>query len=301
MRMPKMHDGELEVGAALVARLIDAQFPEWREEAIEPLLPWGTDNALFRLGDDKLARLPRIGWAVGQVEKDQQWLPVLAPQLPFAIPELLALGAPSGEYPWSWGVYRWLEGEALPADRLGEAVDAERDLARFLAALRQIDSSAGPAGGPPSSSRGGPLASRDEAVRRSIAELGARVDAGAVTSIWDAALRAPEWQEAPAWLHGDLMPGNLLFLDGRLSAIIDFSVLGVGDPAADLMVAWWFLTSETRPVFRAEVAVDDASWLRGCGWALSCALIALPYYWETNPTFVRYARRALAEVLADQR
>jgi aminoglycoside phosphotransferase (APT) family kinase protein len=233
-------------------------------------------------------------WAVGQVEKDQQWLPALAPQLPLAIPELLATGAPSDAYPWVWGVYRWLEGETFPADRVGEALHAASDLARFLLALRQIDTRGGPTAG-----RGGPLAARDTPVRRAIVALGDRVDADAVTGIWEAALQAAEWDEPPAWLHGDLMPGNLLFVEGRLNAIIDFSVLGVGDPATDLMVAWWFLTAETRPLFRAELAVDDASWMRGRGWALSCALIALPYYWETNPTFASYARRTLAEVLGD--
>ena len=290
-----MHDNELHIDVGLVSRLIDAQFPEWSGQAIEPLVPWGTDNAMFRLGDDKVLRLPRIDGATGQVEKDQQWLPALAPQLPFAIPELLAMGAPSGAYPWVWGAYRWLEGETFPAERVGEALQAETDLARFLLALRQIDTSGGPASG-----RGGPLAARDEHVRRAIVALGDRVDGDALTGIWEAVLQTPEWDEPPVWLHGDLMPGNLLFVEGRLSAIIDFSVLGVGDPAADLMVAWWLLTAETRPLFRAELAADDASWRRGRGWALSCALIALPYYWETNPTFASYARRTLAEVLADR-
>jgi aminoglycoside phosphotransferase (APT) family kinase protein len=290
-----MHDDELDVDAELVSRLLEAQFPEWAGQAIEPLLPWGTDNAMFRLGDDKIVRLPRIDWAVGQVEKDRRWLPVLAPQLPFAIPQLLATGTATDEYPWAWGVYRWLEGETLPPERVAEAVHAASDIARFLTALRQIDTT----GGPPGSSRGGPLAPRDEPVRRSIAELGERVDGGAATAIWEAALRAPEWRGAPTWLHGDLMPGNLLLVDRRLSAVIDFGTLCAGDPACDLMVAWMFLTTETRPLLRSKLDVDDASWMRGRGWALSCALIALPYYWETNPTLAGYARRTIAEVLAD--
>jgi aminoglycoside phosphotransferase (APT) family kinase protein len=141
---------------------------------------------------------------------------------------------------------------------------------------------------------------RDEPVRRAIAALGDRVSGHAATAIWDAVLEAPGWDGPPAWLHGDLMPGSLLFVEGRLHAVIDFSVLGLGDPAADLMVAWWFLTAETRLRFRAELAADDASWMRGRGWALSCALIALPYYRDTNPTFASYARRTLGEVLADR-
>ena len=187
----RMHDDEIDVDAALVARLIEEQFPEWAGLTVEPLLPWGTDNALFRLGADRIVRLPRIDWAVGQVEKDLRWLPVLAPQLPLAIPKPITAGTPSDTYPWAWGVYRWLEGETLPADRLGEARSAASDLARFLSALRQIDTAAGPAAGPPNSSRGVPLATRDEEVRAAVAELGEAVDTEAVIAIWEEALRAP--------------------------------------------------------------------------------------------------------------
>ena len=200
-------------------------------------------------------------------------------------------GRPSDDYPWAFGVYRWLEGEPLAVDRLGEAVDLATDLAELLRALRRMDTS-----GAPVSSRGGPLAPRDEAVRGAIDALAGRVDARAATRRWEVALRAPAWAGSPTWLHGDLMPGNLLFVERRLSAVIDFSVLGVGDPAADLLVAWWLLTAETRPQFRAALGVDEASWARGRGWALSCALIALPYYSDTNPLFASYARRAIAEV-----
>ena len=291
----KMHDDEIEVPLELVGRLVAAQFPNWADLELELLLPWGTDNALFRLGDDKLVRLPRTERVVGQIEKDVSWLPRLAPQLPVAIPEVLATGAPSADYPWTWGIYRWLEGESLPADRLGEAVDAAGDLARFLGALRAIEAT----GAPPRSSRGVPLATRDEFTRHSIAELDGRVDTSDALPIWEAALDAPGWHGPPMWIHGDLMPGNLIVRDGRLSAVIDWSLVCAGDPACDLMAAWMFLGADSRPALRAALEVDDATWARGRGWALSCALGALPYYWETNPPFIAYARRALAEVLAD--
>jgi aminoglycoside phosphotransferase (APT) family kinase protein len=289
-----MHDDERPIDADLVARLVAAQFPQWASQALEPLDASGTDNAIFRLGDDKAVRLPRIEGAVGQVEKDRLWLPTLARQLPFEVPELLATGVPSDGYPWEFGVYRWLEGAPFAADRVGEALDVATDVARFLQALRGIDTRGAPASG-----RGGPLAPRDDAVRAAIVALAGHIDTRAATRSWEAALRGPAWSGPPTWLHGDLMPGNLLFVERRLSAVIDFSVLGVGDPAADLMVAWWLLTAETRPQFRAALAVDEAAWMRGRGWALSCALIALPYYWDTNPSFARYARRTIAEVLSE--
>ena len=110
----------------------------------------------------------------------------------------------------------------------------------------------------------------------------------------------PEWPDPPIWIHGDLLPGNLLFTRGRLSAVIDFSCLGLGDPAVDLLPAWSFLSSGVRDLFRAALAVDDATWTRGRGWALSVGLIALPYYQHTNPIFAGIARYTIAEVLADQ-
>jgi aminoglycoside phosphotransferase (APT) family kinase protein len=92
----------------------------------------------------------------------------------------------------------------------------------------------------------------------------------------------PGWTGPPLWTHGDLLRGNLLLADGRLTAVIDWSLLGVGDPACDLIVAWSVLPAEVRCVFRSVLGVDDATWLRGRGWALSVALIQLPYYKETN-------------------
>jgi aminoglycoside phosphotransferase (APT) family kinase protein len=290
-----MHDDEIDVPIELVARLVAEQFPEWADLELELLLPWGTDNALYRLGGDKLVRLPRTEGVVGQVERDVRLLPPLVRQLPVGIPEVLAIGAPSDAYPWTWGVYRWLEGESLPADRLDEAAATAPDVARFLIALRGID----PAGAPPARSRGLPLATRDEFVRDAMAELDGRVETEDAAVIWEVALRAPDWDGPPTWIHGDLMPGNLLVRDGRLHAVIDWSAACAGDPACDLMAAWMFLGADSRLQLRAALEVDDATWMRGRGWALSCALGALPYYWDTNPPFIAYARRALAEVLAD--
>ncbi len=145
-----------------------------------------------------------------------------------------------------------------------------------------------------------PLALRDHETRAAIASLGGVVDVDAATAAWETALRAPEWSRAPVWIHGDLDPRNLLVEAGRISAIIDFGCLGVGDPACDVAVAWKALSADARHTFRVELSVDEATWARSRGWALSQALIALPYYTlETNAVLVREAHRWLAEVLAD--
>ncbi len=293
-----MHADEVDTDVSLVSRLLAAQFPRWAELPIEPIRSAGTDNAIYRLGDDMAARLPRIQGAIGQVEKEHRWLPRLAPRLPLAIPVPLAKGASGEGYPFPWSVHRWLEGENAATGRVADPRRAAAELARFVSALRGID----PTGGPLAvdcNLRGVPLATRDAETREAIAALHGMIDADAATAAWEAALQAPEWSRAPVWFHGDLLPGNLLIEGGRISAVIDFGGLGVGDPACDLMVAWSLFSGESRDVFREAVAADDATWARGRGCALSQALIFIPYYLDTNPVGVGVARRAIAEVLAD--
>jgi aminoglycoside phosphotransferase (APT) family kinase protein len=290
-----MHVDEVDTDAALVRRLLGAQFPQWADLPIEPVASAGTDNAIYRLGDHLAARLPRIQSATGQVETEQRWLPRLAPLLPVAIPVLLGRGEPAEGYPWPWSVCGWLNGENPAVDRLTDPGSLATELAQLVAALHRID----PTGGPPAG-RGVPLAERDVPTRTAIDELRGIVDTAAATAAWDRALQAPAWPGSPVWVHGDLSPGNLLTVDGRLSAVIDFGCLGVGDPACDLIVAWNLLSLATRNVFRTALRVDDATWERGRGWALSIALIQLPYYRSTNPVLAAGARYTIGEVLADR-
>jgi aminoglycoside phosphotransferase (APT) family kinase protein len=296
----KMHADEVETDMALVGRLLAEQFRQWAELPIAPVPSAGTDNALYRLGDDLVVRLPRIHWAIGQVEKEQQWLPRLAPQLPLAIPAPLAMGEPGEGYPWRWSVYRWLVGENATRAPIEDMCQAAIELAGFIAALQNIDPTGGPPPGPHNVHRGVPLAARDASTRESIAALREDYDAATLTAIWDAALQAPEWRDRPVWIHGDLQSGNLLVRDGRISAVIDFGCLGVGDPACDVMVAWSFLSGEARDVFRAALQVDDATWERGRGWALSCAVGAVSYYRNTNPVLAGIGRFTITQVLADR-
>ena len=290
-----MHDEEVDTDAGLVRRLLAAQFPQWASLRIEPVRSSGTDNALYRLGADMVVRLPRIGWAVGGVETEQTWLPRLAPLLPVAVPLPLAQGEPGHGFPWPWSVYRWLDGEHPVAGRLAEPRALASDVAGFVRTLQRIDS----AGGPPSG-RGVPLERVDDATRTAIGELEGVIDTEATIAAWDAARRNAPWSGPPVWTHGDLAPGNLLIEDGRLTAVIDFGLAGVGDPACDLIVAWTVLPPETRREFRTAVGVDDATWARGRGWALSIALIQLPYYADRAPVLAAHARYVIREVLADQ-
>lgn len=291
-----MHSGETDTGPALTRRLVSGQFPHWAGLPLRRVDSFGTDHAIYRLGDHLAVRLPRIASATGQAELEARWLPRFAPLLPLALPVPVALGEPGFGYPFTWSVCEWLPGvSATDADL--DLMRAAADLAAFICALAGIPA----AGAPPRrlSARGGLLALRDDEVRLAVAELGDRIDGAAALRSWEQSLHAPAWQGADVWLHGDLLPGNLLATGGRMSAVIDFGCLGVGDPAWDYLPAWNLLTGPSRERFRARLGTDDGAWLRGRGAALSQAVVALPYYWDSNPGMVRQASHALAEVLAD--
>jgi aminoglycoside phosphotransferase (APT) family kinase protein len=295
-----MHADELDIDAELVHRLVSAQFPQWAHLLLEPVRPRGTDNALYRLGDDKVVRLPRREGNVGALEKECRWLPRLAPLLPLRVPFPLAIGEPAVGYPFIWAIFTFLPGRPVTEAPIADLGRAAGDLAAFIGALQRIDPAAGPRPGRHNVGRGAPLARRDEATHAAIAGLGNTIDGDAVTAVWQGALDAPGWDGSPVWIHGDLDARNLLVEDGRLSAVIDFGTLGVGDPAYDVMVAWKILPADVRDAFRSALAVDDATWARACGLAVSQAVIALDYYTlETNAVLVRESQRWIAEVLAE--
>jgi aminoglycoside phosphotransferase (APT) family kinase protein len=294
-----MHADEVEVDEGLAARLVAEQFPRWAGLPLTPVPSAGTDNALFRLGDDMIVRLPRIPSATEQVEKEQRWLPYLAPFLPLAIPEPLAMGEAALGYPWRWSVYRWLDGEVARASRIADRRQVALDLAAFISELHRIDATDGPLPGEHNSWRGEPLGARNDETRETLRALEDSFDAPTVTETWEAALAAPPWAGPPVWVHGDLLSENLLAVDGHLSAVIDFGCLGVGDPACDVMAAWTYLSAAERGTFREALEVDNATWVRARGWALSFGLIALPYYRQTNPVLASIAQHAIDEVLAD--
>lgn len=291
-----LHPGEPETDASLVRRLIAARFPRWAGLPVERIDSIGTSNTLYRLGEDMVVRLPRTAGAAEDVEKEHTWLPRLAASLPVPVPTPLGRGAPAEGFPWPWSVHRWIDGE-VPVEGDVTAPEAlAADLADFVAALHRVD----PAGGPPSY-RSEPLAARDAATRTAIAELDGAVDAHAATAAWEEALRAPGPTGPPVWIHADLQPGNLLLARGRLCAVLDFGCAGLGDPAVDLLAAWYVLPAGARPLFRAALDVDDAAWARRRGWALSVALLELSYYRDRSPHMARVARHVIREVLLDRR
>lgn len=293
----RIHDGEVEIDAELVGRLVAEQFPHWAELPISWIATSGTVHVLFRLGDELCVRLPRDG-GPGDAAKERRWLPLLASRLPVTIPEIVGEGEPTPEYPGRWSIYRWIEGRAPDPDHLVRPTELAEDLAAFVMTLRTVDLP-----GAPTAPRGAPLRRLDRQTRAALADL-ARLkvpfDVREAEKAWDEALAVPDAPAPLVWVHADLMPGNLLLRDNRLHAVLDFGCIGLGDPACDLMPAWNLLTTQTRSHFRQALNVDDATWARGRGRALWMALNLLPYYRDRSPVLAANARRTIQEILTDR-
>lgn len=267
----------VSIDTNLVRHLIETQFPQWAHLDIKPVERSGWDNRTFLLGDGMSVRLPSAEGYAPQAEKEQRWLPILAPQLPLPVPTLVIGGEPDALFPWKWGVYRWIDGEPANSGHIADLSEFAVSLADFLRNLQQIDITGAPLAGPHSAFRGAPLSVYDEETRKAITQLRSIVNADLALTIWNDAL-STTWDKSPVWFHGDVAAGNLLVRSGRLHAVIDFGCCGVGDPACDLVIAWTLLRGESRAVFREELNVDEGTWARGRGWALWKALITVQEY-----------------------
>ncbi|MER6950363.1 phosphotransferase [Nonomuraea sp. NPDC000554] len=154
----------------------------------------------------------------------------------------------------------------------------------------------GPACGRHSFFRGCHPSVYSDEVEGSLSKLGDVVDVAACQAVWASALTSA-WPSPPTWFHGDLAVANLLTLDGRLSAVIDFGTCGIGDPACDLVMAWTHFVGDERKVFREAVGLPDDTWRRARGWALWKALATVAG--QPGPDPDGFQSRVLMHVLED--
>jgi aminoglycoside phosphotransferase (APT) family kinase protein len=289
-----MHRDEVAVDNAMVHALLKEQFPQWADAALHRIEDAGTDNAIYRLGETMGIRLPRIHWAEAQIDKERRWLGGLAGGLPVAVPVPIATGRPGQGYPFPWLVYPWLDGISLDRLVLASSADLARDVAAFVLALEGLPTT----DGPPPRRRGTPMAQHDSAVRWGLEQADGLIDVDLARQVWQLALNAGDWPNDPVWVHGDLLPGNLLVREDRLCGVIDWSGAGIGDPACDAMVAW-ALPPDSRRIFRKAVGFDDATWARARGWVVEQTILYIPYYERTLPLAVEQAKQRLHAALED--
>ncbi|MFI0820774.1 aminoglycoside phosphotransferase family protein [Streptomyces sp. NPDC021098] len=292
-----MHDDQVDVTTEIVATLIQEQFPQWSDEAIQLMSSTGTVHAIFRIGNDLSARFPLrladAAEALAVLEQEAQASAELAQVSRFPVPEPVALGKPGAGYPMPWSVQTWLSGRvAFDADPSGSDAFAE-DLAAFIAALRDAETRGRLFSG---ENRGGVLAHHDDWMAKCFEESKGLLDVPRLRRIWSHFRDLPR-TGADVMSHGDLIPGNVLVAEDRLGGVLDTGGFGPADPALDLVSAWHLLESGPREVLRRTLVCDDLEWERGKAWAFEQAMGVVWYYVESNPTMSGMGRRTLDRIL----
>ncbi|MGW8374914.1 phosphotransferase [Streptomyces sp. ODS28] len=303
--MPSLHANEIPVDEPLVRALLAEQCPEWAGLPLA-LAGGGTENTMYRLGEDLLVRLPRTPDADGALRKEREWLPRLGPQLGCAVPEPVHAGtpaaAPGAAFPLAWSVYRWIDGAEAGPDTVGDWEGFGADLAAVVREFQALDLMGAVRGDGLDSYRGGSLESCDRWAGDSLEQcrpiVGGELDIDTLRELWDSALALPETAGSPVWLHSDLKPSNLLVREGKLHAVIDFGGLSVGRPDAEHATVW-DLPPRARHAYWEAVGIDEPTWVRARAWALAVAASGIAYYWDTFPAFVAECRARLEAILAD--
>ncbi|MEL6170186.1 MAG: phosphotransferase [Pseudomonadota bacterium] len=292
-----MHEDALDVPPDLIAGEIALQAPGFAGLPLTPLATGGTEMRIFRLGTAHTVRVPWQVAGAPVIDKLGRWLPGLTSHLPLASPDIVAIGRATAALPLPWIIQTWLPGTDADRAPMADPLRTADALADFVSALqsRPVPEDA------PKGSRGGPLGLHDARFRTGLSEVRTLdlADADAAEAIWTRGLTAPPYAGPPVWLHGDLMPANLVLQNGDLTGILDWNCMGAGDPAYDLIPAWFLFDAAARDRFRARLAPDDAMWDRARARVAWQATLALPYYRDTNPVMMRQARRGLAEAIAD--
>jgi aminoglycoside phosphotransferase (APT) family kinase protein len=287
-----MHPGQLDVAPETVRQLVARQFPQWRELPLRAVRTQGTVNALFRLGDDLVARLPLVAATRRQLEAEARAARELHGRTRFATPEPVAIGEPGPGYPMPWSVQTWVPGAVATPDGHSEAF--AHDLAEFIEGVRGIETRGRTFAG---EGRGGHLPDHDAWMETCLQRSEGLLDVPPLRRLW-AAFRELPREGGDVMTHGDLIPGNVIVGAGRLAGVIDVGGLGAADPALDLVAAWHLLDPGPRGAFRADLGCGDLEWMRGAAWAFEQAMGVAWYYVETNPAMSHMGRRTLERIAA---
>jgi aminoglycoside phosphotransferase (APT) family kinase protein len=298
-----MHPGQLRVSPLTVRAMVAEQFPQWQHLHIQAVPTAGTVNAIFRIGDQFVARFPLIpdddvAAVRERLQHEAAAAEVLIGRTPFATPRPIAVGEPGVGYPLPWSVNTWLSGEPATANDCSESAAFALDLGDFINAVRAIDARGRTFGG---NGRGGELFSHDEWMQECLTRCEGLLDVGTLRAIWAEMRDLPRGDTPDVMNHCDLIPPNTLVADGRLVGVLDVGGLGAADPALDLVSAWHLLDTKRRHLLRDHLGCDEAEWQRGRAWAFQQALGAVWYYVDSSPTMSAGCRRTLERIVTDIR
>jgi aminoglycoside phosphotransferase (APT) family kinase protein len=286
---------EVDIDVSLVDSLINDQHPDLAHLPLQ-LMDAGWDNAMFRLGEQWLIRLPRRHLAASLIENEQHWLPVLATQLPIATPVPVRVGQPGRGYPWKWSILPWLRGTT--ADQAEPRPDQAIRLAQFLRSLHVQ----APDAAPQNDVRGVPLSTRADVIEARMRRLESttHVISSEIRYAWQLALETPVAGEA-AWLHGDLHPRNILVENGVMTGIIDWGDLTAGDVATDLASIWMLFGDRLsrRRALQAYGVISPATLQRARGWAILFGVVLLETGLVDNPRHMVIGHKTLSRIAED--
>jgi aminoglycoside phosphotransferase (APT) family kinase protein len=194
-------------------------------------------------------------------------------------------------------VQSWLPGTDATVEDPGESTAFAHDLAEFIRDVRRIETRGRTFRG---EGRGGHLPDQDDWMQTCFERSESLLDVAPLRRLW-AELRAlPRGPGGEQMTHGDLIPGNVLVADGRLTGVIDVGGLGPADPALDLVAAWHLLEPRPRRTLREALDCHELEWARGAAWAYAQAMGTVWYYADSNPAMSRMGRRTLERILADE-
>ena len=279
------------ITAEMVKALIKEQFPQWQDLEVYPVAKSGHDNRTFHLGDSMAVRLPSGEGYAGQVVKEMQWLPYLQKNLDYPISAPVALGKPTPYYPLHWSVNRWIAGNTLLECPRVDKTRFAMALAEALKKLQAVNCRQGPKAGAHNGYRGGSVRVYHQETMDALESLKKCLPVERLREIWEECTASVYTGEA-VWVHGDVAPGNILLQNDRFYGLIDFGVLGTGDPACDYAMAWTYFDRASRKAFLEGLPRDMAD--RAKGWALWKALIT---YHDANADFWKSARTTIAAIL----
>lgn len=292
-----MHPGQLHVDTQTVRRLVDVQFPQWRGLPVTELRTPATVNAIFRIGDDLVARFPLVGHDPAGAQRvlaaEAEAARELAGAATVPIPEPVAIGKPGAGYPLPWSVQTWLSGHDATVEDPGGSDAFAHDLAELIARMRACDTRGRRFDGV---GRGGHLPAHDEWLETCFQQSEDLLEVPRLRLIWKDLRTLPEVDEE-VMCHRDLTPPNVLVKDRRLVGVLDGGSFGPADPALDLVAAWHLLDATKRHILRRELGCGDVQWRRGMAWAFQQAMGLVWYYLESNPTMSWWGRRTLDRIL----
>lgn len=292
--MKLLHNGQIEINIEIIKTLIEEQFPQYKNLPINEFDTTGTVNSIFKLGNNYYIRLPLTEMYKDSILTEYKILPYLSKKLTIEIPHPIHLGIPNNLYPFHWGIYNWIDGDCYDDNKITNFQEIISGLANFIKELHSVELF-----------EGAPKAGRKPLLDLNIMTMDAlnnskdEIDCKKAIKIWDSLLNTPVWDNKSVWIHADLLKSNVLIKDNHISGIIDFGSAGIGDPAFDIIPAWSLFSFENRTIFRDKLKVNDIIWNRACAYALHQAAIGIPYYRNTNESFVKQSVYTINEIIKD--